>query len=171
MPLLIVLGVLTLFLVVAALFRMLLVDRESLPDAAWLQNFSAARYRPMLRLLAEDDYEFLTALGSDRSVVRRLRSERRRIFRMYLRNLSRDFARLHRAARVLALESEQGSEVAERLIRMRVQFTVAVMAVQFRLTMHALGIGTVDVRNLIQALEGMGANFRSLTPVGGSSIA
>jgi hypothetical protein len=140
-------------------------NREPVPDVVWLQNFSPARYRPMLRLLADDDYEFLTAMGSDPSVVRRLRGERRRIFRLYLKNLIRDFSRLHRAARILVLESEvERSDVAARLVRIRFDFFLAVFAVRCRLVLHAAGIGTVDVRGLITALECIRADFRTLAP-------
>jgi len=145
---------------------MIAQSRQPLPDENWLRSFSAARYRPMLRLLSEEDYEFLMAHSKDAAVVKRLRAERRRIFRMYLSNLVRDFYRLHRAARMLILESqEERSDVAERLMRIRVDFIMAVLAVRCRLALHTLGIGTVDVRHLIEALEGMRADFRTLAPV------
>jgi hypothetical protein len=160
--------VLVLLIIAAGLLLRNLMQQgcQPVPDPAWIQNFSADRYRPMLRLLTEDDYEFLTAMGTDSSVVKRLRSERRRIFRMYLKNLVRDFARLHRAARVLVLESEQErSEVASRLVRIRVDFFLAVFAVRCRLVLHAAGLGPVDVHRLIEALECMRTDIRTLVPV------
>lgn len=154
-------------LTVGLLLRTMLQQRrEPLPDEAWLRSFSAARYRPMLRLLAEDDYEFLLAVSKDPAVVKRLRAERRRIFRMYLNNLVRDFSRLHRAARVLVLEAEEErSDVAERLIRIRLNFVLAVFAVRCRLALHTVGIGTVDVRALIDSLESMKASFTAAQPM------
>jgi hypothetical protein len=169
MSLLIIVGafVVLLLLVTGLLLAgMVRQTREPVPDAVWLRNFSAARYRPMLRLLADDDYEFLMGMGTDRSVVRRLRSERRRIFRMYLSNLIRDFSRLHHAARILVLESEvERSDVAARLVRIRFDFFLAVFAVRCRLVLHAAGIGTVDVRGLITAIECIRTDFRTLAPV------
>jgi hypothetical protein len=157
-----------LFIIVAALLLRSLMqqNRQSVPDPAWIQTFSADRYRPMLRLLAEDDYEFLTAMGTDSSTVRHLRAERRRIFRLYLNNLVRDFGRLHRAARILVLESElERSEVAARLVRIRFDFFLAVCAIRCRLVLHAAGLGAVDVRRLIEALECMRSDVRTLVPV------
>jgi hypothetical protein len=156
------------FIILAALLlkSMMQQNRHPVPDPAWIQTFSADRYRPMLRLLAEDDYEFLTAMGTDGSVVKRLRTERRRIFCLYLNNLVRDFGRLHRAARILVLESElERSEVASRLVRIRVDFFLAVFAVRCRLVLHAAGLGAVDVRRLIEALECMRSDVRTLVPV------
>jgi hypothetical protein len=159
---LILVAVLTIGLLLKSLMRQ---SREPVPDEAWLRNFSAARYRPMLRLLAEDDYEFLMAASNDKAAVRRLRAERRQIFRMYLNNLTRDFSRLHLAARIMVLESEQErSEVAERLMRIRFEFFVGVLAVRCRLALHGLGIGTVDVRRLVEAIETMGGDLRTLVP-------
>ena len=136
------------------------------PDSAWLQNFTAARYRPMLRLLADDDYEFMIANGADAAVIRRLRAERRRIFRAYLNNLVRDFERIHHAARILVSESEQDQpEVAARLMRVRWEFALAVMAVRTRLALHIVGIGAVDVRRLLGAVESIRLDFGNLQPV------
>ena len=93
----------------------------------------------MLRLLAENDYEFMLANGADPAVVRRLRNERRRIFRTYLKNLVRDFDRVHRAARIALLESEQDQpELAARLMRVRWEFQLAVFAVQARFALAAI---------------------------------
>ena len=158
------------FLVVAALailIRNLFAGtNEPAPDPAWLETFSAARYRPMLRLLAENDYEFMLANGADPAVVRRLRTERRRIFRTYLKNLVRDFDRVHRAARIALLESEQDQpELAARLIRVRFEFQLAVFAVRARLALHTVGIGAVDVQRLLGAVESVRMDFGSLQPV------
>src|SRR5215471_20655160 len=59
-------------------------------------EFSLARYEPMGRLLAEEDFVFLAAQPGYRPEIgAKLRRERRQIFRLYLRELSRDFHRLH----------------------------------------------------------------------------
>ena len=141
--------------------------KEPLPDPSWLNNFDVARYRPMQRLLSEDDYSFLAANGGSREVIARLRAERRRVFRAYLRNMVRDFDRLHRAARMMSLEPEtDNSEFAMELVRLRLTFTWTVTVVEFRLLLHSLGIGAVDARRLIRALDQMSAGYASLTPAG-----
>ena len=63
-------------------------------DPEWLKNFSVSSYRPMERLLDEGDIRFLTEHpGYEPGMENRLRADRRRIFRLYLKNLGRDFAR------------------------------------------------------------------------------
>src|SRR5436190_11149471 len=70
-------------------------------DPEWIANFSIASYRPMLRLLSEDDYKFFAAQpGVTPKAVEQFRRERRRVFKSYLRNLVRDFHRLHLPARM-----------------------------------------------------------------------
>ncbi|HYZ87001.1 MAG TPA: hypothetical protein VE621_21475 [Bryobacteraceae bacterium] len=124
-------------------------------DPEWLAEFSVARYRPMLRLLSSEDFEFLkTQEGYDDSIGRRLRVERQRIFRGYLRNLIRDYHRLHLAARVAILFGEQEhSDLAARLLWHKIEFAFNLMRVEFRLALYAVGIGTVDVRGLLGSVE------------------
>ena len=133
-------------------------------DPEWIENFSISKYRPMLRLLDEADYEFLASQpGMTKTAIRRLRVERRAIFRAYLRNLIRDFYKLHMAARMhLIYSAEDRPELASRLVRQRIQFLTAVCGVEARLALQTVGVGHVDVRALIGSVEAMRAN---LTPV------
>src|SRR5688500_10251488 len=104
-------------------------------DPEWITNFSVARYRPMLRLLDEADYKFLAAQpGYSKKYISRLRAERRAIFRAYLRNLVRDFHRLHMAARmVLVYAPQDRPDLAMTLMRQRFLFTFAIMSIECRL--------------------------------------
>src|SRR3954452_1101504 len=106
-------------------------------DPAWLEDFSIAKYRPMLRLLSEDDYEFLASqAGYQGKIASQLRAERRRVFRAYLRNLVRDFHRLHHVAKMMAVYSAQDRpEMAITLLKQRLTFTMAVAAVRVRLAL------------------------------------
>src|SRR5258708_34531219 len=62
-------------------------------------SFSMQRYQPMAMLLTDDDLLFLAAQPGYRPKMgKNFRRERRRIFRMYLRELAGDFHRLHAAA-------------------------------------------------------------------------
>src|SRR5579863_6766348 len=80
------------------LTRLALRRRHS---TAWLEgdasaNFSLDRYQPMARLLADEDLEFLkTHPGYRAKTGARWKRERRRLFRLYLRELKSDFRRLH----------------------------------------------------------------------------
>lgn len=133
-------------------------------DPEWIENFTVAKYRPMLRLLDEADYRFLASQpGMTPKAIRRLRAERRSIFRAYLRNLIRDFHKLHMTARMHLIYSAQDRpELASKLVRQRFDFLSAVCAVEVRLALHTIGIGQVDVRALIGSVEAMRLN---LTPV------
>lgn len=126
-------------------------------DANWISEFSTTKYRPMLRLLAEDDFRFLEQQeGYEPAIGKRLRSERLKIFRGYLRNLVRDYHRLHIAARlILVYSSEDRSDLASQLVRHRLEFAWNLMRVELNLAMYSVGLGTVDVRALIGTLDSM----------------
>src|SRR5205807_919477 len=115
------------------LFRSLLSAGSAQPvDRSWLDEFSIAKYRPMQRLLSERDYEFLAMQsGFTPDIARRLRAERRKIFRAYLRSLVRDFNRISAAARELVAHApEDHSELAGQLLRYQVMFAIGVAAVE-----------------------------------------
>lgn len=138
---------------------------RTLPEADWLRTFSAVRYRPMLRMLAEEDYRWLAEQGLDPQSIRRLRSERRKIFGVYLQNLVRDFNRLHLAARTLMLASpEDQPEMAARLVTLKVQFQRTLMRVRLQLFLHDLGLHSVDVSGLVSGIESMHQDLRVLLP-------
>lgn len=114
------------------------------------------RYRPMFRLLDESDCE-LVASGIPSGVeLRRFRAERRSLFRVYLRNLGADHARIVEAMRNLLVESQMDRpDLVKLLYRCQIMFRVAMMSVEFKLFLHALGIGTVDVRSLVSTVENL----------------
>jgi hypothetical protein len=121
-------------------------------------EFSAKRYRPMLRLLNEEDFEFLQSRqGYDEKLARQLRKERRRIFRRYLDQLSTDFREVHRTARWMLLTSpEPLPELQRILLEQQLEFTRGMMRVRVRLLAHSLGLTglpTLDVRKLVDAFE------------------
>ena len=125
---------------------------------------SLDKYKPMERLLQEDDFRFLAAQpGYSPQLGRRFRTERRRIFRGYLRNLKRDFGRVSFAFQLLIVHSaEDRGDLASMLIRQRLLFALGMLAVEGRLLLHAAGIGTVEVSGLIRSLEAMQFQMRQL---------
>jgi hypothetical protein len=133
-------------------------------DATWLEDFSVEKYRPMMRLLSNDDYQFLESqAGYEPAIANQLRAERRRIFRGYLRNLVRDFHRLHLAARMtMTYATNDRSDLAGVLLKQRFTFSVAVLTVEFRLILHTLGFGSVDVASLISSLENLRSDIGQL---------
>jgi hypothetical protein len=132
-------------------------------DFDWLSEFSTSKYRPMLRLLAEDDFKFLEAQeGYEPSIGKRLRTERLKIFRGYLRNLIRDYHRLHLAARlILVYAPEDRSDLAAQLVRCRVEFAINLAKLEFDLFLYSLGIGAVDVRALLGSLDSLQSRIAS----------
>ena len=132
-----------------------------LPDEPGPENtpegFSLARYEPMLRLLAAEDADFLRRETScPPKMAAQWERDRRRIFGLYLKDLCADFRRLHARARVLVAESpEQYSDLVPLLMRQQIYFWRAMAGVELRLALSAVGLAHVDVRRLLEALEGM----------------
>ena len=133
-------------------------------DPEWLKEFSAATYRPMERLLSEEDVEFLKSQpGFEPGMEKSLRSARRKIFRAYLKSLGMDFNRLHLALRLeLLLAPTDRPDLGAVLVKQKVGFFVALAAVHVRLLMHTVGIGTVEVRGLVSTLERMRTELRTV---------
>jgi hypothetical protein len=111
------------------------------------------RYRPMLRLLSDDDLAFVAA---DSKLHRTLRARRRDLFRGYLRCLTRDYACLLAGVRQAMVHSGvDRPDLARALAKNRALFAIAICKVEFRLAMHATGFGSVDISALVDALEAL----------------
>ncbi len=86
----------------------------------------AAAYRPMNRLLAEEDFCFLRGLAQLRpGLVRRLRQTRVAVLRLYLWEMRADFDRLHALCRALATQSTDpnlGALMTKEVLRFYGQF-------------------------------------------------
>src|SRR5713226_4899936 len=90
------------------LWRLVMRRKATLQDLEWLDAYSITDYRVMQRLLCEADYEFLASQPGYRpEIARKLRRERRRIFRQYLRELNADFHRIQAVARLKVAMSPQ----------------------------------------------------------------
>ena len=122
------------------------------------------KYRPMERLLQEEDFRFLSSQpGFSARLGRRFRTERRRIFRAYLRSLSMDFGRVSKACQMLVIHAaEDRGDLAKGIVRQRLLFALGILAVEGRLMLHAAGVGTVDVSGLVESLETMQAQIQML---------
>lgn len=136
-----------------------LFDKTSIEDITpeWVESFSVERYRPMLGLLADEDFAFLSRQpGFDPSIYRKLRRERLAIFEQYLNRLILDFKKLHATARFLVGQSEQDhSDLAMTLLRLRWAFAVNALEVQIRFQLCKLGLGTVEAQILVAKLQQM----------------
>ncbi len=140
----------------AVLLKGLLSRKEAAHriSAEWLENFSTDRYRPMQRLLRQDDFRFLMAQGeAGRKAARKLRAERRRIFRAYLRSMTRDFTRITSVLQLsIASADRDRSELSMLLWREAFNFRYALFVVHIRLGLHATGM-SVDTAQLVRSLD------------------
>jgi len=127
---------------------------------------SPGKYRPMARLLRADDFQFLAAQpGYSADLGRRFRPQRRQIFRAYLGSLKKDFTRVSLTFQTLIVHSaEDRGDLAAGLVRQRMLFAFAMLAVEGRLLLHAAGVNSVaiDVSGVVESLETMQAQMSML---------
>jgi len=147
--------------------RLLARDRVTpLPDD-WEDIFSPARYKAMERLLEEVDYRYLsTQPGFGRQLENQLRDRRIHIFRNYVNCLAHDFTRICTAIRKLMVESEiDRPDLAGLLMKQHFTFSLTILFIEFKLVLYSLGMGSVDGRDLVRALDNMCAQLRALSAV------
>lgn len=140
-------------IVIASIALQFVLKMRSLRSAEAGSRPSVAldRYRPMLRLLSNDDLAFVAA---NSKMQRELRARRRNLFRGYLDCLTRDYAHLLARVRLAMVHSGvDRPDLAKALARNRALFAIAICKVEFRLALHATGIGNVDISGLVDALE------------------
>jgi hypothetical protein len=135
-------------------FKMSRYRNAPSPDFSF-NDFSLMRYQPMTRLLSSQDLEFLAAQpGCRPETLARLRRDRRRIFRMYLRDLVADFQALHAAARKMAASSpEPQAQLIASLLRQQVTFWFALLSIETRLLLPQAG--GLDIGELIASVEAL----------------
>ena len=96
----------------------------------------ADRYRPMLRLLSDNDADAIT----DPLLRRKLRAQRCKVFREYLRHLTEDYGKLLAGLRLIMTQSGRDrSDLAMALAKNRILFAIALCRVEFRLGLYGLG--------------------------------
>jgi hypothetical protein len=130
-------------------------------DTSKASLVAADHYRPMLRLLSDDDLAFVPP---DKRVQRAFRARRRDLFRGYLHCLTRDYAHLLAEIRQAMVQSGMDRpDLARALVTNRMLLAIAICKVEFRLTLHATGSGNVDVSGLVGALEALRGQARVLS--------
>lgn len=132
----------------------------------WTDEVSAERYRPMMRLLDTEDFEFLRSQpGITGRQMAKIRVQRCRIFRGYLRSLNADFGRVCMALkRVIAESGEDRPDLARLLLQHQARFACAMIRVQFRLLLYTWGLGRVDVSGLVKLFDGMRQELMTIAP-------
>ena len=150
------------------LFAKLLSHDRALPAPdEWEDVFSPGRYKAMERLLEEADYQYLSSkTGDNKRLQKRLRHQRVRIFGAYVSCLSQDFTRICNAIKKVMVDSQvDRPDLAGLLMKQHFLFTITVLAIEFRLLLYNFGLGAPDGRGLVQALESMCAQLRTLSLV------
>jgi len=141
--------------------------RRNLPvTPEWMDHLSAERYRPMLRLLQEEDLEFLRRQpGATPALVRRFRAQRCRAFRGYLRWLSVDFDRACDALMVVMVNSPYDrADLLSAFIRSRFGFASSMLVVRCQLFLYRRKLAKVDIARLVGQFDGVRAHLQGFTP-------
>lgn len=123
-----------------------------------MTEFSPRRYEPMARLMDPADLLFLEAQPGFRPEIgKKFLRERKRIFRLYLRELAQDFHRLHAHARmaVASLPADHAPLVG-MLVRQKARFWFEISLVEMKLS---LGTGSIQARGLVDAIAAMHAEI------------
>jgi len=135
--------------------RKLRMGGEAPTDAA-NQRIAGGYYKPMARLLKEEEFERLASMGFTPQQVQLLRASRRRAFVHYLTDLQADFRALHQEARVLVRDSQTDRpDLAMELIRQYAGFQYCVALAHLKITAHALGVKPLNVQGLLEPVQWM----------------
>lgn len=111
----------------------------------------AGRYRPLLRLLGEEDFGFV---AGNPKLLRALRTERRKLFRTYLSCLTKEYGRLLAGIRLVMVQSRvDRPDLARALAKNRVLFAFAICRIEYRLAMQSFGLGKVDISGVVEAFD------------------
>jgi hypothetical protein len=112
------------------------------------------RYRPMARLLSGEDADFLRGITSCPNVAGRWERSRRRIIRLYLKELASDFRHLHAKARILTAEApEQYSALVPLLFKQQLTFWRTLARIELRLVLGGWNVPQTSVEELVGAIE------------------
>lgn len=123
------------------------------------------RLQPALRLFSDADFEYLSSQPGFRpEMARRLRAERAKVFAAYLKQMGREFERLHRSLRVLTLDAgADRPEVSRALLEQQVLFSLYMAKARVRLAFFRLGVKPVETQGLVDILDQMRAQVGQLS--------
>ena len=120
------------------------------------------RYEPMIRLLSSEDAALVAA---NPALARRLKKQRIEIFRGYLKNLSSDYGCLLAALRLSIVNSAMDRpDLSAALAKNQTLFAMAICRIEYRLLLTRLGVGTVDVTGLVEAISALQSQLRVFEP-------
>lgn len=155
------------FALVAVKLSLHFASPHCLPATSeWIDELSIDRYQPMLRLLDEEDFQFLrTQPGFTPEMAAKVRIDRCRLFKKYLWSLEKDFKRTCMALKVLTVQSEHDRpDLASVLLWTQITFAYGMKMAEFRLVCYRCGLGTVDVSNLVNLFDGIRLQLQTMVP-------
>jgi hypothetical protein len=115
----------------------------------------AEYYRPMVRLLDPVELDRARVLeGIGKEDFMRFRRQRIYAFRSYLTDMKLDFHRVEFKIRYLMLSATQHeADIILDLNRLKSSFQWKLWKIQWQLFLFQFGVGAIDARPLVQALE------------------
>jgi hypothetical protein len=132
----------------------------------WIEELSIERYRPMLRLLNQEDLQFLHAQPrSTPQMITLFRIQRCQLFQKYLKHMENDFKRICMALKVLTVQAEHDRpDLVSVLLRSQMMFAYGMIMLQFQLVLYRYGIATVDVTRILKPFDCLRLELRTLVP-------
>jgi len=116
-------------------------------------SVDVSRYAPMQRLLSANDLELVS---TDPQLAKLLRNNRYRIFRGYLRCLTKDFGALLGGVREMMVSSNTDQpELAVLLVRSKWTFVLSLSRIEANLWLYRYGIKKVDVSVLVEQMQNL----------------
>ncbi len=122
-------------------------------------------YRPLHRLLDPADFEFLRRRGVTEKRIRKLRRERRHIYRLCLRSLAADFNRIQQVLSLALVQSQADRpDLVVELARQKATFYRNLLLAEAWLTLHACGIESMPPVDLLRSFTAVQEQLRQLAP-------
>jgi len=122
------------------------------------------------RLLDPADFDYLRRRGVSEASIKKLRTERRKIYWLCLRSLAQDFNRVYRCINLILIQSPvDRPELAALLAKQKVTFYRNLVMVEFRLGLYACGVERMPVIDLLQPLEALQAQLNQLAMAGAAA--
>jgi hypothetical protein len=135
------------------------VQSNARTDLSWRD------YRPVQRLLDSADFEFLRSRGVAEVKIRRLRKERRAIYRLCLRSLAADFNTIQLALNLVLIQSQiDRPDLAAELARQKATFYRNLFVAEAGLVLHACGIDRIPAVDLVRPFTVLQDQLRHLAP-------
>jgi hypothetical protein len=132
-------------------------------DVSFLENFSLAAYRPMLRLASQMDRKFLSS-AHGKTLAGCYRRIQRDLLREYLREASKDFNRLYAIATAKSVRAASDpGDLSMALFEQQMTFILLVWGIEAGLLFDGMLPFAVDLKPLIGHLEGLAQQTRELT--------